>query len=150
MSREARRLATLRRLQRLRKLERDLLAASAAESDNLLREAERTNAEADAELEGLRDGFADQVRTIRHPRELELLGDEHDLALAALAQTHQAVSRAHREHDARRAELVRAEGRLTVTETLVTRSRDALRRAADRNEQAALDDLAPTRKKAAS
>ena len=99
MSREARRLATLRRLQRLRKLERDLLAASATESGHALQEAERTNAEAQAELGALHDGFASQIRTIHHPRELELLGDEHDLALAALAETHQRVSRAHREHN---------------------------------------------------
>jgi len=144
----ARRLATLRRLQRLRKLERDRLAASATESGRVLEQAQRMSAQVQAELDAMHADFARQVGSIRHPRELELIGDEHDIALAALAETHQSISRAHRAHDQRRADLVRAEGRLAVTETLVSRSRDALRRAADRSEQATLDDLAPTRKKA--
>ena len=149
MSRERRRLATLRRLQRLRKLERDVLAGAVAQSGHALQQAQRGTAEAKAELEGFCNDFGDKVATVAHPRELELLGDEHDHALANLAHTHQAVSRAQREHARRCADLSRADNQLAVTETLVGRCLDALRRKVERAEQIALDDLAPTRKKAA-
>lgn len=148
MPRERQRLAALKRMRRVQKLKRDLAAAALHIAQRAVNEANQERVAATTALDQLHVQYPTQVRAIRQARELELLGAGQDLALDSVLQATRRTEEARRRSDGKRGAVSQAERALARTDLLVDRTRRALAKSIDRAEQAALDDLAPLRKKA--
>ncbi|MEM6995372.1 MAG: hypothetical protein AAF721_32990 [Myxococcota bacterium] len=150
MPEHRRKLAALRRLARVQKLERDRAAVAMAEASAVQQRADDDEAAAMAKRQALDASFVQRIATVDNPSQLECFGTEREGADWEIRDARKRSKDARRICVARQDAVGQADRRLSMTESLIDKARDALRKAADRHEQMTMDDLVPTRSKTPS
>lgn len=138
-------LRALKRLRRVYKVARDQAAAELAAADVAVSTATQQLTQAQGQHEAAAEDFPRRARGARLAAHFDFIDAERQCTEANIATAQQHAREAEDLRHEHAGRVAAAERRLALADRVHQRTVAALQHAADRAEQATIDDLAPTR-----